>query len=178
QQLIGDAAKNQAAMNPHNIANCLISRKFDNAEVQSDTKHFPFTVFNKAGKPYIRVEYKGEQKEFSPEKISSIVLLKMKETAESYLGYPVSDAVVTVPAYFNDSQRQATKDAGTISGMNVFRIINEPTTAAIAYGLDKKVIGERNVLHFSHLCPFRGVVREPVMQHARACQEGAPGLQD
>jgi molecular chaperone DnaK (HSP70) len=126
----------------------LIGRKFDDAEVQSDIKHFPFTVFNKGGKPYIRVEYKGEQKEFSPEEISSMVLLKMKETAESYLGYNVNDAVVTVPAYFNDSQRQATKDAGTISGMNVLRIINEPTAAAIAYGLDKKVIGERNVLIF------------------------------
>jgi len=126
----------------------LIGRKFDDAEVQSDIKHFPFTVFNKGGKPYIRVEYKGEQKEFSPEEISSMVLLKMKETAESYLGYTVSDAVVTVPAYFNDSQRQATKDAGTISGMNVLRIINEPTAAAIAYGLDKKVVGERNVLIF------------------------------
>ena len=126
----------------------LIGRKFDDAEVQSDIKHFPFTVFNKGGKPYIRVEYKGEQKEFSPEEISSMVLLKMKETAESYLGYNVNDAVVTVPAYFNDSQRQATKDAGTISGMNVLRIINEPTAAAIAYGLDKKVVGERNVLIF------------------------------
>jgi molecular chaperone DnaK (HSP70) len=126
----------------------LIGRKFDDAEVQSDIKHFPFTVFNKGGKPYIRVEYKGEQKEFSPEEISSVVLLKMKETAESYLGYNVNDAVVTVPAYFNDSQIQATKDAGTISGMNVLRIINEPSAAAIAYGLDKKVVGERNVLIF------------------------------
>ncbi|KAG2147098.1 heat shock cognate 70 [Suillus cothurnatus] len=151
ERLIGDAAKNQVAMNPHNTvfdAKRLIGRKFDDAEVQSDIKHFPFTVFNKGGKPYIRVEYKGEQKEFSPEEISSMVLLKMKETAESYLGYTVSDAVVTVPAYFNDSQRQATKDAGTISGMNVLRIINEPTAAAIAYGLDKKVVGERNVLIF------------------------------
>ncbi|KAG2753533.1 heat shock protein 70 [Suillus brevipes Sb2] len=151
ERLIGDAAKNQVAMNPHNTvfdAKRLIGRKFDDAEVQSDIKHFPFTIFNKGGKPYIRVEYKGEQKEFSPEEISSVVLLKMKETAESYLGYNVNDAVVTVPAYFNDSQIQATKDAGTISGMNVLRIINEPSAAAIAYGLDKKVVGERNVLIF------------------------------
>ncbi|CAK5272447.1 unnamed protein product [Mycena citricolor] len=126
----------------------LIGRKFDDAEVQSDLKHFPFTVFSKTGKPYIRVEYRGEEKEFSPEEISSMVLLKMKETAEAYLGGTITNAVVTVPAYFNDSQRQATKDAGTISGMNVLRIINEPTAAAIAYGLDKKVAAERNVLIF------------------------------
>ncbi|KAJ2913740.1 hypothetical protein MD484_g6671, partial [Candolleomyces efflorescens] len=151
ERLIGDAAKNQTAMNPHNTvfdAKRLIGRKFDDAEVQSDLKHFPFKVFSKNGKPYIQVEYRGETKEFSPEEISSMVLLKMKETAESYLGSTVTNAVVTVPAYFNDSQRQATKDAGTISGMNVLRIINEPTAAAIAYGLDKKVVGERNVLIF------------------------------
>ena len=143
----------------------LLGRKFDDAEVQSDLKHFPFKVFSKQGKPYVRVEYRGEEKEFvscsffpsshinfshfkSPEEISSMVLLKMKETAEAYLGTTVKNAVVTVPAYFNDSQRQATKDAGTISGMNVLRIINEPTAAAIAYGLDKNVTGERNVLIF------------------------------
>ncbi|KAJ6630718.1 heat shock protein 70 [Mycena sp. CBHHK59/15] len=151
ERLIGDAAKNQVAMNPTNTvfdAKRLIGRKFDDNEVQADMKHFPFTVFSKGGKPYIRVEYRGEQKEFSPEEISSMVLLKMKETAESYLGITIQNAVVTVPAYFNDSQRQATKDAGTISGMNVLRIINEPTAAAIAYGLDKKVTGERNVLIF------------------------------
>ncbi|KAJ7097996.1 heat shock cognate 70 [Mycena belliarum] len=151
ERLIGDAAKNQVAMNPTNTvfdAKRLIGRKFEDSEVQADMKHFPFTVFSKAGKPYIRVEYRGEQKEFSPEEISSMVLLKMKETAESYLGITIQNAVVTVPAYFNDSQRQATKDAGTISGMNVLRIINEPTAAAIAYGLDKKVSGERNVLIF------------------------------
>ncbi|KAJ7285914.1 heat shock protein HSS1 [Mycena rebaudengoi] len=151
ERLIGDAAKNQVAMNPINTvfdAKRLIGRKFDDAEVQADMKHFPFTVFSKGGKPYIRVEYRGESKEFSPEEISSMVLLKMKETAESYLGTTINNAVVTVPAYFNDSQRQATKDAGTISGMNVLRIINEPTAAAIAYGLDKKVTGERNVLIF------------------------------
>ncbi|THU86849.1 heat shock cognate 70 [Dendrothele bispora CBS 962.96] len=151
ERLIGDAAKNQVALNPHNTvfdAKRLIGRKFDDAEVQSDIKHFPFKVTNKAGKPYIEVEYRGERKEFSPEEISSMVLLKMKETAESYLGTAVTNAVVTVPAYFNDSQRQATKDAGTISGLNVLRIVNEPTAAAIAYGLDKKVASERNVLIF------------------------------
>ncbi|KAJ7916116.1 70 kDa heat shock protein 1 [Mycena leptocephala] len=147
--LIGDAAKNQVAMNPTNTmfdAKRLIGRKFDDNEVQADMKPFPFTVFSKGGKPYIRMEYRGEQKEFSPEEISSMVLLKMKETAELYLGTTINNAVVT--AYFNDSQRQATMDAGTISGMNVLRIINEPTAAAIAYGLDKKVAGERNVLIF------------------------------
>lgn len=151
ERLIGDAAKNQVAMNPHNTvfdAKRLIGRRFEDAEVQSDIKHFPFTVSNKSGKPYIKVQYRGEEKEFSPEEISSMVLLKMKETAESYLGTTIQNAVVTVPAYFNDSQRQATKDAGVISGLNVLRIINEPTAAAIAYGLDKKVTGERNVLIF------------------------------
>ncbi|KAH8817566.1 heat shock cognate 70 [Flagelloscypha sp. PMI_526] len=151
ERLIGDAAKNQVAMNPINTvfdAKRLIGRKFDDAEVQSDIKHFPFKVINKGTKPYVRVEYRGEDKEFSPEEISSMVLTKMKETAESYLGGTVSSAVVTVPAYFNDSQRQATKDAGTIAGLNVLRIINEPTAAAIAYGLDKKISGERNVLIF------------------------------
>ncbi|OJT07855.1 Heat shock protein HSS1 [Trametes pubescens] len=151
ERLIGDSAKNQVAMNPHNTvfdAKRLIGRKFADAEVQSDIKHFPFTVFDKGGKPYIRVQYRGEDKEFSPEEISSMILTKMKEVAESYLGGTVTSAVVTVPAYFNDSQRQATKDAGTISGLNVLRIINEPTAAAIAYGLDKKTVGERNVLIF------------------------------
>ncbi|KAF8214972.1 heat shock protein 70 family [Mycena galopus ATCC 62051] len=153
ERLIGDAAKNQVALNPTNTvfdAKRLIGRKFDDSEVQADMKHFPFTVFSKGGKPYVRVEYRGEQKEFSPEEISSMVLLKMKETAEAYLGTTVKDAVVTVPAYFNDSQRQATKDAGTISGMNVLRIINEPTAAALAYGLDKTPTGpgERNILIF------------------------------
>ncbi|KAK4295027.1 hypothetical protein Pmani_032385 [Petrolisthes manimaculis] len=151
ERLIGDAAKNQVAMNPNNTvfdAKRLIGRKFDEASVQSDMKHWPFSVLNDGGKPRIGVEYKGENKKFFPEEISSMVLIKMKETAEAYLGTPVKDAVVTVPAYFNDSQRQATKDAGTISGMNVLRIINEPTAAAIAYGLDKKIGGERNVLIF------------------------------
>nr|ANQ44617.1 heat shock protein 70 kDa [Pachygrapsus marmoratus] len=151
ERLIGDAAKNQVAMNPNNTvfdAKRLIGRKFNDHNVQSDMKHWPFDVIDDNTKPKIKVEYKGEAKSFYPEEISSMVLIKMKETAEAYLGSVVKDAVVTVPAYFNDSQRQATKDAGTISGLNVLRIINEPTAAAIAYGLDKKVGGERNVLIF------------------------------
>ncbi|ROT61785.1 heat shock protein 70 [Penaeus vannamei] len=151
ERLIGDAAKNQVAMNPNNTvfdAKRLIGRKFEDHTVQSDMKHWPFTIINESTKPKIQVEYKGDKKTFYPEEISSMVLIKMKETAEAYLGSTVKDAVVTVPAYFNDSQRQATKDAGTISGLNVLRIINEPTAAAIAYGLDKKVGGERNVLIF------------------------------
>jgi L1 cell adhesion molecule like protein len=151
ERLIGDAAKNQVAMNPHNSvfdAKRLIGRKFDDSAVQSDMKHWPFKVINDGGKPKVQVEYKGETKTFSPEEISSMILTKMKETAEAFLGRPVKDAVVTVPAYFNDSQRQATKDAGMICGLNVLRIINEPTAAAIAYGLDKKGHGERNVLIF------------------------------
>ncbi|RLV94720.1 Heat shock protein SSA1 [Spathaspora sp. JA1] len=152
ERLIGDAAKNQAAMNPANTvfdAKRLIGRKFDDPEVQNDKKHFPFSIINKGGKPAIEVEFKGETKVFTPEEISSMVLVKMKETAESFLGEKVNDAVVTVPAYFNDSQRQATKDAGLIAGLNVLRIINEPTAAAIAYGLDKKGSkDEHNVLIF------------------------------
>jgi L1 cell adhesion molecule like protein len=152
ERLIGDAAKNQVAMNPHNTvfdAKRLIGRRFDDAEVQADMKHWPFKVEkDSAGKPVIKVEFKGEEKTFTPEEISSMVLTKMRETAESYLGGTVNNAVITVPAYFNDSQRQATKDAGLIAGLNVLRIINEPTAAAIAYGLDKKGEGERNVLIF------------------------------
>merc|ERR1711917_89553 len=151
ERLIVDAAKNQVAMNPSNTvfdAKRLIGRKFEDSAVQSDMKHFSFNVVNDGGKPKVQVEYKGENKTFFPEEISSMVLNKMKETAEAYLGKDVPNAVVTVPAYFNDSQRQATKDAGTISGMNILRIINEPTAAAIAYGLDKKVGAERNVLIF------------------------------
>merc|ERR1711939_293697 len=151
ERLIGDAAKNQVAMNPANTvfdAKRLIGRKFSDPEVQADMKHFPFKVIDKGGKPVVQVEFKGEEKTFTPEEISSMVLTKMRETAESYLGGTVNNAVVTVPAYFNDSQRQATKDAGLIAGLNVLRIINEPTAAAIAYGLDKKTTGERNVLIF------------------------------
>jgi heat shock protein 1/8 len=155
ERLIGDSAKNQVAMNPHNTvfdAKRLIGRRFQDAAVQDDAKHFPFKVICRDGdKPAIEVKYKGETKVFSPEEISAMVLLKMKEVAESFLGKEVKNAVITVPAYFNDSQRQATKDAGAITGLNVLRIINEPTAAAIAYGLDKKTAGskaERNVLIF------------------------------
>ncbi|XP_049304493.1 heat shock protein 68-like isoform X2 [Bactrocera dorsalis] len=151
ERLIGDAAKNQVAMNPKNTvfdAKRLIGRKYDDQKIQADMKHWPFTVVNDCGKPKISVEFKGEQKKFAPEEISSMVLTKMKETAEAYLGTSVRDAVITVPAYFNDSQRQATKDAGAIAGLNVLRIINEPTAAALAYGLDKNLKGERNVLIF------------------------------
>jgi len=152
ERLIGDAAKNQVAINPTNTvfdAKRLIGRDFADANVQSDMKHWPFDVVNQGGKPKLKVEYKNEEKTFTPEEVSSMILVKMKETAEAYLGHDVKDAVVTVPAYFNDSQRQATKDAGMISGLNVLRIINEPTAAAIAYGLDKKKgAAECNVLIF------------------------------
>ncbi|BET02662.1 Heat shock protein [Nesidiocoris tenuis] len=151
ERLIGDAAKNQVAMNPQNTvfdAKRLIGRKYDDPKIQEDFKHWPFKVVNDCSKPKIQVEFKGEMKRFAPEEISSMVLTKMKETAEAYLGTQVRDAVITVPAYFNDSQRQATKDAGAIAGINVMRIINEPTAAALAYGLDKNLKGERNVLIF------------------------------
>ena len=152
ERLIGDAAKSQAAANPTNTvfdAKRLIGRKFSDTSVKSDMAHWPFKV--KAGtaeKPLIEVTANGETKTFSPEEISAAVLQKMKATAEAYLGEKVTDAVITVPAYFNDSQRQATKDAGLIAGLNVLRIINEPTAAALAYGLDKKTGGEQNVLIF------------------------------
>lgn len=151
ERLIGDAAKNQVALNPNNTifdAKRLIGRKYDDPKIQQDLKHWPFKVVNEGGKPKIQVTYKGKSKRFTPEEISSMVLIKMKETAESYLGTSVSKAVITVPAYFNDSQRQATKDAGTIAGLNVLRIINEPTAAALAYGLDKNLKGEKNILIF------------------------------
>merc|ERR1711988_450082 len=153
ERLIGDAAKNQVAMNPSNTvfdAKRLIGRDFSDNTVQRDMKHWPFDIVDNGGKPKIQVEFKCEKKTFTPEEVSSIVLTKMKETAEAYLGKAVKDAVVTVPAYFNDSQRQATKDAGVIAGLNVLRIINEPTAAAIAYGLDKKNKSnkESNVLIF------------------------------
>ena len=138
-------------MNPNNTvfdAKRLIGRRYDDDSVQSDMKHWPFKVVNSGGKPKIQAEYKGDVKTFTPEEISSMVLTKMKETAEAYLGQRVTDAVITVPAYFNDSQRQATKDAGRISGLNVLRIINEPTAAALAYGLDKNLKNEKNVLIF------------------------------
>ena len=151
ERLIGDAAKSIVANNPSNTifdAKRLIGQNFNDEKVQSDIKHFSYKVINQNNKPYIEVEFKGETKVFSPEEISSMVLSKMKETAEAFLGETVTDAVITVPAYFNDSQRQATKDAGAIAGLNVIRIINEPTAAAIAYGLDKKSNKEKNVLIF------------------------------
>ncbi|XP_039041446.1 heat shock cognate 70 kDa protein 2-like [Hibiscus syriacus] len=154
ERLIGDAAKNQVAMNPTNTvfdAKRLIGRRYSDPSVQSDMKLWPFKVIPGPGdKPMIVVTYKGEEKQFAAEEISSMVLTKMKEIVEAYLGSTIKNAVVTVPAYFNDSQRQATKDAGVIAGLNVMRIINEPIAAAIAYGLDKKAAssGEKNVLIF------------------------------
>ncbi|ERM93899.1 hypothetical protein AMTRI_Chr12g272290 [Amborella trichopoda] len=154
ERLIGDAAKNQVALNPENTVfdvKRLIGRRFSDPSVQADMKLWPFKVVPGPGdKPMIVVRYKGEVKQFSPEEISSMILTKMREIAEAYLGIPIKNAVITVPAYFNDSQRQATKDAGVIAGLNVMRIINEPTAAAIAYGLDKKATskGEKNVLIF------------------------------
>merc|ERR1712121_232249 len=152
ERLIGDAAKNQVAMNPNNSvfdAKRLLGRKFNDPSVQSDKKHWSFNVVDDNDKPKIQVEFKGQEKVFTPEEISSMVLTKMKDTAEAFLGETVTDAVITVPAYFNDAQRQATKDAGAIAGLNVLRIINEPTAAAIAYGLDKKASGgEKNILIF------------------------------
>ena len=150
ERIVGDGAKNQSSMNPENTvfdAKRLIGRDYDDSTLQSDLKHFPFKVIGKDNKPVIEVKYKGEQKQFHPEEISSMILTKMKETAEAYIGEEVKDAVITVPAYFNDSQRQATKDAGLISGLNVLRIINEPTAAAIAYGLDNNPT-EKNILIF------------------------------
>ena len=152
ERMIGDAAKNQTARNPLNTvfdAKRLIGRKFSDESVQSDIKLWPFKVESgPEEKPIIVVEYKGETKKFMAEQISSMVLSKMKEIAETYLGKSVKSAVITVPAYFNDSQRQATKDAGSISGLNVLRIINEPTAAAIAYGLDRQSDGVKNILIF------------------------------
>ena len=151
ERLIGDAAKNQVAMNPTNTvfdAKRLIGRKYNDPTVAADCKHWPFSVVNNDGRPKILVKYLGETKTFYAEEISSMVLTKMRETAETYLGKTVTDVVITVPAYFNDSQRQATKDAGTIAGLDVLRIMSAPSAAAITYGLDKKVGTERNVLIF------------------------------
>ena len=151
ERIIGDAAKNQANANPENSiydAKRLIGRDFNDPVVQAEMKLFPFKIINNNNKPEIQVKYKNENKQFKPEEVSSMVLGYMKEQAENYLGETVTDVVVTVPAYFNDSQRQATKDAGQIAGLNVLRIINEPTAAAIAYGLDNKADEEQNVLIF------------------------------
>ena len=150
ERIIGDGAKNQAATNPINTvfdAKRLIGRRFNDIETQSYIKQFPFKVSDKGdGRPIINVSYKNEEKSFLPEEISSMVLVKMKEIAEAYLGDEVKKAVITVPAYFNDAQRNATKDAGAIAGLEVLRIINEPTAAAIAYGLEKKSSKEQHVL--------------------------------
>ena len=151
ERLVGVAAKNSLTSNPSNTvydAKRMIGREFSDTKLQEDMKHFSFSVTNKQSKPKISVTFKNEPKEFTPEEISAMILVKMKETAESYLGHEVKSAVITVPAYFNDSQRQATKDAGMIAGLNVLRIINEPTAAAIAYGLDKMSDKARNILIF------------------------------
>lgn len=154
ERMIGESAKNQCAMNPTNTifdAKRLIGRKFSDSVVQTDMKLWPFKVIDCNGNPGIQVVFKNETKVFKPEEISAMILTKMKETAEAFLGETVSKAVITVPAYFNDSQRQSTKDAGTIAGLNVLRIINEPTAGAIAYGLDKNNMNtkeEKNVLIF------------------------------
>ncbi|TIB03492.1 hypothetical protein E3P96_01805 [Wallemia ichthyophaga] len=151
ERLIGDAAKNQSAMNPKNTVfdvKRLIGRRTDDDEVKKDQKAWPFQIVDKDGSPVVKVSFKGEDKQFSPQEISAMVLTKMKEIAEAKLDSEVTKAVITVPAYFNDSQRLATKDAGVIAGLEVLRIINEPTAAAIAYGLDSKSSEEKNVLIF------------------------------
>jgi heat shock 70kDa protein 1/2/6/8 len=152
ERLIGDSAKNQSSSNSSNTiydAKRLIGRKYSDPIMKNEISNFPFTVkSDENDKPKIVVNYKNEEKEFHPEEISSMVLIKMKEIAESYVGEEIKDVVITVPAYFNDSQRQATKDAGMISGLNVLRIINEPTAAAIAYGLDNDTSEEKNILIF------------------------------
>ena len=150
EKLVGEAAKNQASQNPERtvyVVKRLIGRHFSDKEVQRDLKYLGYKVVDKAGKPYVSIETTSGKKVLSPEEISAMILVKMKEVAEAYLGKSVKYAVVTVPAYFNDAQRQATKDAGAIAGLEVLRIINEPTAAAIAYGMDKKQ-GEKNIIVF------------------------------
>ena len=150
ERLVGDSAKNDSSKNPLNTifdAKRMIGRKFSDSELQSDLSHFPFKVVDQNGKPGIKVDFLGKEKVYTPEEISAMVLDKMKTIAEAHLGKKVDKAVVTVPAYFNDAQRQATIDAGTIAGLKVLRIINEPTAAAMAYGLDKKC-GEKHILIF------------------------------
>jgi heat shock protein 5 len=150
ERLVGEAAKNQASINPQTTlfdVKRLIGRRYTDKSVQSDKKLLPYDIIDRDGKPYIRVVVNGEEKVFAPEEISSMVLTKMRDIASKYLGVPVNNAIVTVPAYFNDAQRQATKDAGTIAGLNVVRVLNEPTAAAIAYGLNKSG-QEKNILVF------------------------------
>ncbi|ODN73945.1 chaperone DnaK, variant [Cryptococcus amylolentus CBS 6039] len=149
ERLIGDAAKNQASNNPENTvfdAKRLIGRYFSDPDVTRDRKHWPFKIVSKEGKPMIQVNHRGDLRDFTPEEVSAMVLTKMKETAEAYLGHKVTHAVVTVPAYFNDAQRSATRDAGTIAGLTVLRIVNEPTAAAIAYGLDRSTKKESQII--------------------------------
>ncbi|ODN93398.1 chaperone DnaK [Cryptococcus wingfieldii CBS 7118] len=149
ERLIGDAAKNQAPNNPENTvfdAKRLIGRYFSDPDVTRDRKHWPFKIVSKEGKPMIQVNHRGDLRDFTPEEVSAMVLVKMKETAEAYLGHKVTHAVVTVPAYFNDAQRSATRDAGTIAGLTVLRIVNEPTAAAIAYGLDRSTKKESQII--------------------------------
>ena len=157
ERLIGDAAKNIVAVNPSNTvydAKRMIGRKYDDEALQSDLKHFSYDVIDSNNNPLIEVSYKNETKNFTPEEISSMVLIKMKETAEAFCGKPITDAVITVPAYFNDAQRSSTKDAAAIAGLNCLRIINEPTAACIAYGLGStstngaSTEGERHILIF------------------------------
>lgn len=151
ERLIGEPAKSNAASNTKNTvfdSKRLIGKSYNDENIKRVLKHLSYNVIDKDNKPMIEVDFKGETKTFSPEEIGAMILGKMKEVAEAFLGEPVTDAVITVPAYFNDSQRQATKDAGTIAGLNVLRIINEPTAAAIAYGLDKQSKTEKNVLIF------------------------------
>jgi L1 cell adhesion molecule like protein len=152
ERLVGDAAKNQAAMNPKNTiydAKRLIGRKFSDPQVQADMKLWPFKVVDDGNdRPQIVVEYKSEEKKFYPEEISAMVIGYMNDITETFVGEKIKDVVITVPAYFNDSARQATKDAAAIAGLNVLRIVNEPTAAAVAYGLDNKSDGEKNILIF------------------------------
>jgi L1 cell adhesion molecule like protein len=167
EKLVGDAAKNQSTMNPKNTvydAKRLIGRKYTDTTVQADTKLWSFQVTgDKNNKPLINVKYKSEEKQFHPEEISAMVIQRLKETTEAYLGHPLKKAVITVPAYFNDSQRQATKDAGAIAGLEVLRIINEPTAAAIAYGLDKTDDKkEKNILVFD--CGGKSCKLPPMVQ--------------
>lgn len=151
ERLVGEGAKNQAAMNPKNTiydVKRIIGRRFDDSVVQNEIANLPYKIINKDNKPYIQVEYEGQTKEYAPEQISAMVLQHMKTIAENYLGEKVENAVVTVPAYFNDQQRQATKDAGAICKLNVLRVINEPTAASICYGLNEKTSGEKKILIF------------------------------
>lgn len=168
EKLVGDAAKSQSTMNPKNTvydAKRLIGRKFNDPTVQADAKLWSFKVSEgPENKPLINVRYKDEEKTFHPEQISAMVIQRLKETAEAYLGHPLKKVVITVPAYFNDSQRQATKDAGAIAGLEVLRIINEPTAAAIAYGLDKTDSNvEKNILVFD--CGGKNVLLPVVNAH-------------